>query len=144
MGASSICTPAFGKRLGQAAGDFWADGAHVDDQVARFDAKHDAVGLEHDVLHVGRVADAGDDDVGVAGHVGGAAGGDGSQFDEGIHLAVGAVPDVDHEAFIEQVAHHALPHDAQADKSYFLVHEMLLGDNLTQRRKGAENISAEV
>lgn len=61
--------------LGQPGGDgpagFRADGAAIDDQRARPRPGQHAVAPEDDGLHVGRVADADDEDVAAAGHIGG-------------------------------------------------------------------------
>ena len=114
--------PFSGQGRGDIARGLGADGAHIDHQAARFGAVDDAIFAEDDRLHVRRIADAGDDDIAFCSDICRAAAAVGAGRDDGIHAAGGAVPNVEREAGLQQVAGHAFAHDAEADEADGFVH----------------------
>ena len=94
-----------------------ADRAAVDDECAWLCAVDHALLAQDHRLHVGRVADAGDDDVAACGDIGGTGAGMRTLPHQPLHPRDRAVPDCQLEASLEQVGRHPLPHNAEADKT---------------------------
>ena len=93
----------------------------VDEVGALLGRAQDAVGGEVDVLHVGRVADHGEDDVGALGRGGGSLGPGGAAGEQALGLLAGAVVHGEVVARVEDVAGDGRAHDAGADEGHLRV-----------------------